>query len=108
MDDIEKKRVFALRCVVKAIMLDKVNPNEINVEAIHASSIRLITNFMLHPSPDFANAIVRMLDALAKHQGTFQTDSSYNVYHQASLVWRGIADNMMERQTQECNEHVVH
>lgn len=108
MDNTEKKRDLVRRCVVKAIMLDKVDPNEISIEAIHASSIRLITNFLQQPSPNLANVVVTMLDALAKHDGAFRTDSGYNVYQQAALIWRGMVDNMTESQMQEYDERIVH
>ncbi len=108
MDEHERKRDVARRCVVKAIMLDKVHPNEIPIEAIHAGSIRLITNFMQQPSPDLANAVVTMLDALAKHRDAFKTDSGYNVYQQASLIWESMRNDMTLRSAQEYGESTVH
>lgn len=108
MDDSKNNRAHAGRCIVKAIMLDEIDPNEISIEAIHASSIRLITNFMQHPSPDLANGVVKMLSALAKHNDAFKTESGSNVYHQASLMWQGIVDNLTDAQAQEFEERVVH
>ena len=82
------------RSVVKAILQDKVDPNEIPLEAIHASSVRMMTNFVQHPSPDLANAVVRMLDAIAEHNDSFKLESGHNVYSQASMMWQEMVETM--------------
>ena len=84
------------RCVVKAILQDKVDPNEIPLEAIHASSVRMMTNFVQHPSRDLANAVIRMLDAIACHQDAFKFESGHNVYSQAAMTWRSVVETMRE------------
>ena len=84
------------RCVVRALLQDKVEPNEIPLEAIHASSVRMMTNFVQNPSPDLANAVIKMLDAIAEHDDSFKFESGHSVYSQASMVWRGLVESMRE------------
>ena len=84
------------RCVVRAILQDKVDPNEISLEAIHASSVRMMTNFVQNPSPDLAHAVIRMLDAIAEHKDSFKFESGHSVYSKASMVWRGFVESMRE------------
>lgn len=108
MDNSENNHAQGDSCIVKAIMLDEVDPNELSIEAIHASSIRLITNFMKNPSPDSASTVVKMLSALAKHKDAFKTDSGYNVYHQASLMWQGVVNNMIDTQARAFAACTVH
>ena len=95
------------RCVVKAILHDKVDPNEIPLEAIHASSVRMMTNFVQHPSPDLANAVIRMLDAIAEHNDSFKLESGHSVYSQASMTWRGIVETMRAMEFEQ-TPHIIH
>ncbi|MEM7465574.1 MAG: hypothetical protein AAF387_01685 [Pseudomonadota bacterium] len=92
----QKEFTAKKRCVVKALLQEKLDPNEIPLEAIHASSVRMMTNFVQHPSPDLANAVIRMLEAIGEHDDSFKTESGYNVYKQASITWRGIVQTMLE------------
>jgi hypothetical protein len=78
------------KCVVKRIIHDKADPNDIPIEAIHASNVRLMTNFMCQPSPLLAHAIIRMLEALANHKDRFGNAGCGNIYAQAMGVWQRV------------------
>ncbi len=77
-------------CVVKQILHDKVDPNDLPIEALHASCLRMMTHFVQHPSPDLARAVIRMLTALGEHGGGFRPPSGVNVYQQAAFAWQAV------------------
>ena len=58
---------MARPCTIKHLLVDHADPNEIAIEYIHASSMRLIAQFVHSPSAQGAHAIAVILDALAKH-----------------------------------------
>lgn len=103
----DKTNAKTKSCPVKAILQDKVDPKQIPLEAIHASSVRMMTNFVQHPSPELANGVIRMLDAIAQHEESFKTGTGASVYTQASFVWRGIVETMLALDL-ERSPHVLH
>ena len=76
--------------VIKKIMAEKADPNDLAIEAIHASSVRLMTKFAGCPSANGAYAVVKMLEALANHQDVHRSVTGVSAYEQALHVWRGL------------------
>ncbi|HCU90679.1 MAG TPA: hypothetical protein DGR97_12080 [Gammaproteobacteria bacterium] len=77
-------------CVIRKIVVEKVDPNDLAIEAIHASSVRLMTQFASCPSADAALGVVKMIEALSKHQDGHRSVTGVNVYEQALHVWRSL------------------
>lgn len=85
------------KCVLKHLVQDQADPNEVPIEAIHASNVRLMTQFMCEPSPQLAHMVIRMLEALAIHDDRFRTDGGPNIYAQATAIWqRALHDTVNE------------
>ncbi len=76
------------KCILKHIVHDRADPNDVPIEALHASNIRLMTQFVCQPSPELAHLVVRMLEALATHDDRFGNDGDVNVYAQATAAWQ--------------------
>lgn len=77
-------------CVIKKIIAEKIDPNDLAIEALHASSVRLMTQFASCPSANGAYGVVKMLEALATHQDAHRSATGVSVYEQALHVWRGL------------------
>lgn len=67
---------------------------DIPVDALHASSIRAMSEFVRNPSPQLAETIVRLLDHLAAHPARFVAPCGHDVYARAQEVWRALAAQM--------------
>ena len=78
------------------VLRDKCEPNEIAIEDLHASIIRLMTEFAFSPSPCRAYMVIRMLEALAQHGGTDKAKTGNRPYHSAIAVWVSIVNNMSQ------------
>lgn len=63
---------------------------EVPVTALHASSIRAMSEFVRQPSAELAAVVVRLLDALAEHPDRFAAPCGHNVYRHALEVWQGL------------------
>lgn len=74
-------------CPIKQILAEKVDPNDVPVNALHASSVRLMTHFLRAPSPDLAQAVIRILNVLASHEESFRPESGADVYQQIIASW---------------------
>lgn len=86
------------KCILKHIVHDSADPDSVPIEAIHASSIRLMTQFMCHPSPELAHLVIRMLEALAVHRDRFDGDGGSNVYAQAAMAWQRLLHDVVHEQ----------
>ncbi len=96
-------------CVLKHIVQDSADPNSVPIEAIHASNIRLMTQFMCDPSPELAHLVIRMLDALATHDDRFDGDGGADVYVQARIAWQQLLHDVVHERESGPGEHgVVH
>ena len=83
---------MARPCTIKHLLVDHADPNEIAIEYIHASSMRLIAQFVHSPSAQGAHAIAVILDALAKHDDALVSPCGHSVYKQAANIWRNLAE----------------
>ena len=79
------------RCIIHRVLSGDCDPNEISIEALHASVTRMVTTFVLHPSPQLADTIARMLGVMARHDARFGAIEGIDVYDRAALIWQGIA-----------------
>lgn len=79
------------RCVIHRVLSGDCDPNEISIEALHASLTRMVTTFVLHPSSQLAEAIARMFGVLARHDARFGAIEGIDIYGRAALIWQGIA-----------------
>ncbi|MEQ8663383.1 MAG: hypothetical protein RLW62_21410 [Gammaproteobacteria bacterium] len=68
--------------------------SDIPVDALHASSIRAMSEFVRNPSPQLADTIVRLLEHLACHPARFVAPCGHDVYAHAQDVWRALAAQM--------------
>jgi hypothetical protein len=68
--------------------------SDIPVDALHASSIRAMSEFVRNPSPQLAETIVRLLEHLAVHPARFVAPCGHDVYVHAQEVWRALAAQM--------------
>ncbi|MEQ8232323.1 MAG: hypothetical protein RLW61_13020 [Gammaproteobacteria bacterium] len=75
-------------------MKDAANVSDIPVDALHASSIRAMSEFVRNPSPQLAETIVRLLDHLAAHPARFVAPCGHDVYAHARAVWHALAEQM--------------
>lgn len=64
---------------------------DIPIDALHASSIRAMSEFVRNPSPQLADTIVRLLEHLGRHPGRFIAPCGHDVYAHAQEVWRALA-----------------
>lgn len=78
------------RCVIHQVLHEERDPNELPIEVLHASCIRMLTHYALHPSPALAGSIAKMLHALARHRDRFAAAQGADVYGQAAGVWQRI------------------
>ncbi|MCP5199757.1 MAG: hypothetical protein H6977_07080 [Gammaproteobacteria bacterium] len=60
------------------------------VTALHASSIRAMSEFVLNPTPQMAGVVVRLLGLLAEHPERFRAPCGHNVYQRALLTWQHV------------------
>jgi hypothetical protein len=97
------------KCVVRHIVHDNADPNDVPIEALHASNVRLMTNFMRYPSRDLACVIIRMLGALANHGDRFNNEGCGNLYEQAIDVWESVLNDFScEGDASPNDNNVVH
>jgi hypothetical protein len=67
------------------------DPNApVPVTALHASSIRAMSEFVLNPTPQLAGVVVRLLGLLADHPDRFRAPCGHNVYHRALMTWQHV------------------
>lgn len=79
------------RCIIHRVLSGDCDPNDISIEALHASFARMVTTFVLHPTPQLADTIARMLGVLARHDARFGVIEGVDVYQRSALIWQGIA-----------------
>ncbi len=97
------------KCVLKHIVQDSADPNTVPIEAIHASNIRLMTQFMCDPSPELAHLVIRMLEALSAHADRFDSDGGVDVYARARIAWQQLLHDVVhERESRPDQDNVVH
>lgn len=95
--------------VLKHIVQDSADPNTVPIEAIHASNIRLMTQFMCDPSPELAHLVIRMLEALSAHADRFGSDGEVDVYAQARIAWQQLLHDIARKHESGPDEHnVIH
>lgn len=68
--------------------------SDVSAEALHASSIRLMSEFVQNPSPELADTVMRVLNALSAHPQRFSTPCGFNVYEHAIGQWQSVATDM--------------
>lgn len=95
------------KCVLKHVVHDRADPNDVPIEAIHASNIRLMTQFMCHPSPELALLVIRMLEALAAHEDRFGSDGEVNVYAQATAAWQRLLHDAAHEDASTHSAHTL-
>lgn len=78
----------------------------IPINALHASSIRAMSEFIRNPSPALAEVVMRLLHKLGQHPARFIAPCGYDVYDNALAVWRDIAADMAPRQSARI--HAIH
>ena len=84
-------------------------PSELPIEALHASIVRLMTHFVVHPSADLADAVTRMLFALSAHESRYVSMTGVCIYAQAASAWRSIVTAFeAERAAPRETTHAVH
>jgi len=82
------------RCLVHQILAGERCPAEIAIETLHASCVRMQTEFARRPSAELAVTITRMLGVLARHPDRFGAAAGLQVYAQAAAVWQEIATEL--------------
>ncbi len=90
------------RCVIHQVLCEERDPNDLPIEALHASCIRMLTHHALHPSPALAGTIAKMLQAIARHRDRFDAARGGDLYAQAADVWKRIEADM----TPEPDSHI--
>ncbi|MEM7541134.1 MAG: hypothetical protein AAF384_06045 [Pseudomonadota bacterium] len=93
---------------LKALLVDKKDPNEVPIEALHATSVRLMTNFTHAPSETLARAIVRILDALSQHDDRLEGPMGSNVYAEALLAWQSVLHDLQHPNCENMEPSVIH
>lgn len=95
------------KCILKHIVHDGADPNAVPIEALHASNIRLMTQFMCHPSAELAQLVIRMLEALAVHDDRFGSDGEMNVYAQATAAWQRLVHDAATAEASMPADHTL-
>lgn len=66
----------------------------IDINALHAGSIRAMSAYVREPSAPLAETVVRLLDALAQHPQRFVAPCGYDVYREARRMWLEIVQRL--------------
>ncbi len=66
----------------------------ISITALHASSLRAMTEFVRQPSATLAETVARLIDALGRHPERFIAPCGHDVYSQALETWQQLAAHM--------------
>lgn len=78
-------------CAIHQVLDGERDPNDCAIEVLHASCIRMMTMFVIRPTPALAGTLARMMGALARHDGRFVGPQGIDVYAQAAEAWQRIA-----------------
>lgn len=71
-----------------------VEPKEISINILHASSIRAMSKFIERPSAELAGTIVKLLNALAHHPERFVAPCGYDIYSESLQMWSALSAQM--------------
>ena len=66
----------------------------IDINALHAGSIRAMSAYVREPSAPLAETVVRLLDALSRHPQRFVAPCGYDVYREARHLWLDIVQRL--------------
>jgi hypothetical protein len=75
-------------CTLCAVLNGEIDANDVPLEFLHASSARMVTHFVSHPSLELANSIARLFTLIGTHIGL--EDALEGARHYAELAdkWR--------------------
>ena len=94
------------RCIIHQILQGELDPNEVPIEVLHASCIRMLTNFTLHPTRELAATVAGMLSALSQHENRLSlTTGGHDLYACAARTWERIAAAHLPRNATRADEN---
>ena len=67
---------------------------DVQIDALHASSIKAMSAFVHQPSATAAQLVLRLLSALANHPDRFIAPCGFDVYQNVLPVWNDLARHM--------------
>ena len=76
------------QCVIRQVLGDEVDPDEIPLASLQASVVGLMTRYMQSPSESLARLVVRMLGVIASHREAAQAPTGAEPYRRSECAWR--------------------
>ena len=77
--------------VIRRLLVEKTDPNEIPIELIQAQLLALTTRFTAAPCVHIAATIAQLFDALGHHDERYRTGENDEALAFMSRYWRALA-----------------
>ena len=84
------------RCVIKAVLFDGVDPNQLPIAALHAAALQLMTQFVAHPTAALAETISALLEAIGSHAEAYRAPRGHDLYACAAAAWAHFRDQLSQ------------
>ncbi|MGC4092012.1 MAG: hypothetical protein QM756_29840 [Polyangiaceae bacterium] len=85
-------------CTLCAILNGELDPNDVTLEYLHASSARMMTHFVMHPSIDLAHSIAKLFTFIGNHVELDANAQGARHYTDIANAWGEIIDFVQTRQ----------
>lgn len=95
-------------CTLCAILNGELDPDEVPLEFLLASSARMVTHFVLHPSVGLGHSIVKLFTLIGAHHEVEAGVQGAQHYADIAAKWRDIVALAERQRASTSSRSVVH